>query len=266
MRLKFSSSTFLALAAVTTTTTTTTTYAFLAPSNSNTHRRSLLERKVGSWDNDDFLEALSGGNPQQEHPPKYQPEEDESRRVDGDQGGSRLKHMMSAMRQQDSSQGGFRPVENPFLTPPSTAPAAGGMNPQEMSVEEQARRFREMMMMNVQPQGTFAPQPPQSTRPTSRTDRAGRPVGRNRDADTIANSADLYFAQLKRDSSVRGMARIRGDDEAAENVFADSGIKELEGMMYENPYLKGYGGFRIVGIVVGLCIFRWVLVCIFRWA
>jgi hypothetical protein len=90
------------------------------------------------------------------------------------------------------------------------------------------------MMQN----GGEAAEAPRSTR-TARTDRAGRPVGRNRDADTIANAADLYFAQLKRDSSVRGKARIRGDAEKADQVFADKGIKELEGLMYENPYLKG---------------------------
>jgi hypothetical protein len=179
---------------------------------------------VGSWDNDGFLEALSGGN--------RQPEEDDEPR-DGDQGGSRLKEIMAKAQQATSStpERGFRPIENPFLTP--RTPPTTTTNFEEMSVEEQARRFREMMQ-----NGGEAAEAPRSTR-TARTDRAGRPVGRNRDADTIANAADLYFAQLKRDSSVRGKARIRGDAEKADQVFADKGIKELEGLMYENPYLKG---------------------------
>jgi hypothetical protein len=73
----------------------------------------------------------------------------------------------------------------------------------------------------------------------SKTDRAGRPVGRNRDADSIANTSDLYFAQLKRDSTVRTLARIRGEVEIAEKVFEDEGIKQLDDLLQKNPYLKG---------------------------
>merc|ERR1712146_541491 len=78
--------------------------------------------------------------------------------------------------------------------------------------------------------------PPQRA---ARTDRAGRPIGRNRDADTIANTSDLYFAQLKRDSTVRAIGRIRGDKEVSEAVFQDEGIKELDKMLKKNPYLQG---------------------------
>ena len=180
---------------------------------------------VGSWNNDGFLEALSGGGNQ---PPDDDNEDEEPR--DGDQGGSRLKEIMAKAQQSSiPSERGFRPIENPFLTPPPVSPP---IDPEELTLEEQARRFRQMM------QNGGGELPPQSRR-TARTDRAGRPVGRNRDADTIANAADLYFAQLKRDSSVRGVARMRGEDEKADKVFADEGIKELESLMYENPYLKG---------------------------
>jgi hypothetical protein len=179
---------------------------------------------VGSWNNDGFLEALSGGG----NEPPDEDEDDEPR--DGDQGGSRLKDIMAKAQQSSiPSEHGFRPIENPFLTPPPVSPP---IDPEELTLEEQARRFRQMM------QNGGGELPPQSRR-TARTDRAGRPVGRNRDADTIANAADLYFAQLKRDSSVRGVARMRGEDEKADKVFADEGIKELESLMYENPYLKG---------------------------
>ncbi|KAL3918387.1 MAG: hypothetical protein SGARI_007480 [Bacillariaceae sp.] len=112
-----------------------------------------------------------------------------------------------------------------------------------MSVEEQARMFREMMAQQQGSAETPAspppPQPAAAPQRTSKTDRAGRPVGRNRDADTISNTADLYFAQLKRDSAVRTMARVRGEDDVAEQVFEDEGIKQLEGILKENPHLVG---------------------------
>jgi len=167
MILKFSCATLLALAS-----TSTSVDAFLTPAVTTTRHVNLQQvQMVGSWDNDDFLDGLSGG--------------------------------------QDDS---------------------------ELSVEEQARRFREMMQNGGSGAGADVPPPP---RRVAQTDRAGRPVGRNRDADTIANTADLYFAQLKRDSTVRGMARLRGDQEEADKVFEDEGIKELEKMVTENPYLKG---------------------------
>mmetsp|Transcript_15246 Transcript_15246/g.24705 ORF Transcript_15246/g.24705 Transcript_15246/m.24705 type:complete len:679 (-) Transcript_15246:110-2146(-) len=124
----------------------------------------------------------------------------------------------------------------------STAPLAA--NPNELSVEEQARMFREMMAqqqggapaVNTPVVPVAADVPVQRV---AKTDRAGRPVGRNRDADTIANTSDLYFAQLKRDSTVRTLARIQGEDEVAEKVFEDEGIKQLDELLQKNPYLKG---------------------------
>merc|ERR1712238_459512 len=62
--------------------------------------------------------------------------------------------------------------------------------------------------------------------------------GRNRDADMIANSSDLYFAQLKRDSTVRTIGRIRGEKDISEAVFEDEGIEQLQSLVQENPYLK----------------------------
>ena len=82
--------------------------------------------------------------------------------------------------------------------------------------------------------GADIPVPARPSRPDP------RPAGRNRDADSIANTSDLYFAQLKRDSTVRGLARIRGDDETAQAIFEDEGIAQLEDLLHENPYLKGY--------------------------
>lgn len=153
---------------------------------------------------------------------------------DGDEneGSSRFREMMKLAQQQKEAgssgmPSGGRPIDNPFLNPTPSTPAA---NPGELSVEEQARMFREMMA------GNQAPPPP----PMQRVQQpGGRPVGRNADADKIANTSDLYFAQLKRDSTVRTLGRMRGDDEVSEAVFKDDGIKELDGLLLSNPYLKG---------------------------
>ena len=220
MLMRFSCATFLALAGI------AGTDAFLAPSTTQSRVASL---GVGSWDNDDFLSALSGDGSNKPEDDKEEEEEVIS------QGGSRFKSIMEAAKQQGGGAAEeMRPVsiENPFLNPTPSQPT----NPDDLSVEEQARMFREMMQ-----QGGGQPQAPQYQPPkrVAKTDRAGRPVGRNRDADQIANTADLYFAQLKRDSTVRTLQRIRGEHDEAEQVFADEGIKELDGLLQKNPYLQG---------------------------
>lgn len=57
----------------------------------------------------------------------------------------------------------------------------------------------------------------------------------NRDAYEVSNPADVYFAQLKRDSTVRSIARRNGDLETANAPFADAGVKALNG--YLSPEL-----------------------------
>merc|ERR1712157_625797 len=46
----------------------------------------------------------------------------------------------------------------------------------------------------------------------------GRKIGRNKDADAISNASDVYFAQLKKDSTTRDLARYSGDDTKANDV------------------------------------------------
>ena len=225
MKLNFAA--FLALAS----STTTTIDAFLSPNIVGSKIPSSTVQMVGGWDNDDFLAALSGGNPQAGNPPPQ--DGDGDKEEDGGQGGSMFKRILEQAKSR--VEPGPRPVMNPFLAVPND-PVSPANNPLELSVEEQARMFREMMKNGGVP---AAPMELPAVRRTARTDRAGKPVGRNRDADTIANTADLYFAQLKRDSSVRGIARIQGDDELANKVFEDEGIKELETILVKNPYLKG---------------------------
>jgi len=54
-------------------------------------------------------------------------------------------------------------------------------------------------------------------------------AGGNKDAYEVNNSADVYFAQLKRDSTLRTEARKRGDLETANSPFAEEGVKALGG-------------------------------------
>lgn len=222
---------------------------------------------VGGWDNDDFLNALSppsddksdreGRNSNNNHKNSNNSDDDDdqSKKVEDEpgSGSSKFKELLKAAEEAgDGRGGGFglgisgRAIENPFLSqstlsPPPPSPVVSNVNPDELSVEEQARRFREMMAQQQQGaappvlQDTIPPPPPR----VAKTDRAGRPVGRNRDADSIANTADVYFAQLKRDSTVRTIARLRGEEEVAEQVFADEGIKELGELLVKNPYLQG---------------------------
>lgn len=58
-------------------------------------------------------------------------------------------------------------------------------------------------------------------------------AGGNNDAYEVNNSADVYFAQLKRDSNVRIEARKRGDMETANAPFAEKGVKALTGLISE---------------------------------
>jgi hypothetical protein len=214
MLMKFSCAAFLALASV------GETEAFL-PLSVQKSKAAPLQVLGRGWDNDDFLEALSGGG-------SNKPEKEVDSKEEVSSGGSRFREAMEAAK----SQAAERPrvsVENPFLNPPPPPQLADRT---ELSIEDQARMFREMK----QQQSNSIPQGSQRT---AKTDRAGRPVGRNRDADQIANTADVYFAQLKRDSTVRMLARQRGEEDIAQAVFADEGIKILDNLLQENPYMKG---------------------------
>jgi hypothetical protein len=194
---------------------------------------------AGDRFSEDFLEALYPGKKDE----GSSGEEEE----DVGSGSSRFKDLLKAS-QQSGASGAQRiqhSIKNPFLNQPSSAIAnpiqSLSSNPDELPVEEQARLFREMMAQQQADVSLSPPTyPPAEPQRVARTDRAGRPVGRNRDADTIANTADLYFAQLKRDSTVRTLARIRGESDVADRVFEDEGIKQLDDLLQKNPYLKGY--------------------------
>jgi len=55
----------------------------------------------------------------------------------------------------------------------------------------------------------------------------------NKDACDITNPADVYLAQLKRDSAVRSEARKKGDMETANKPFEDFGVKAIGDILSE---------------------------------
>jgi len=68
---------------------------------------------------------------------------------------------------------------------------------------------------------------------------ASEPPERNRDAETISNTGDLYMAQLKLDSAIRKRAFLTGDDEVSQATFKDPRVGELlETEAANNPNLK----------------------------
>ena len=56
-------------------------------------------------------------------------------------------------------------------------------------------------------------------------------AGGNNDAYEVNNSADVYFAQLKRDSSIRTEARRRGDLDTANAPFTEKGVLALKNFL-----------------------------------
>jgi len=63
-----------------------------------------------------------------------------------------------------------------------------------------------------------------------------RPVGFNADSFTMANTADVYFAQLKQDAKTRKAARMSGDLETANTVFGDETVRQIGDSCVANPY------------------------------
>jgi len=183
-------------------------------------------------DNDDFLDSLS--NAEDTEPEgtykKFLPSDEEEK----NQGGTRFQQMVEAAKAAKSGRAGSPSLDLHISTDPSPPPtqSLADQSMENMSVDQQAAMFRAMMQQQQPPPTDYSPQSQKGL------DAKGRKIGRNRDADTIANTADLYFAQLKRDSSVRTMARIEGDDDIAEKVFEDEAVQKLKDQIKKNPYLE----------------------------
>ena len=179
--------------------------------------------------------------------------------ADESSGGGRLFREMMAKAQQHARLAQSQQSQPPTVDIPGNA--------MDLSVAEQAKLFRDIMAQRqheqLQQQNRFGPSPaqqqqrqheqemqsyaqkqlpnypygeqsakPQFLPPGTGFD--GRKIGRNRDAYMISTTADVYFAQLKQDSSSRNMARINGDDTKANEVFGDPTIQDIT--LAVNPY------------------------------
>jgi hypothetical protein len=221
------------------------------------------------WDNENFLQSLGNGddaikkaNDEYNRFSRYQPNPEDdvpSARVgdalpDGSIKGAALTpEMVEEIKRQnalDQGEGGQRfkqlmeraQAGPSRVPPPPPAPPIAGMPAgyENLTVEQQAEMFRQMMAQqsSYQPPLPYVPPPVAPIRqplgpPVARD---GRRIGRNRDADAVQNTADVYFAQLKRDSTSRNIARYNGDEEFANQIFADPSIQDIKASV--NPYLQ----------------------------
>ena len=135
-------------------------------------------------------------------------------------------------------------VQPPPPSIPSTASTTTSSVPslpegfEKLSVEAQAALFRQLMASPQPPRDQWpaAPGPRPEAKGQAMVAADGRKIGRNKDADSLVNSSDVYFAQLKLDSAVRNQARRQGDAEKADAVFADPTIPEIK--LHINPYME----------------------------
>lgn len=125
----------------------------------------------------------------------------------------------------------------------SAIPPSMIMTPEEiatLSVEEQARLYREYFYVQQHKKRTPSQQKSMGSTSENYLQAGigfdGKKIGSNRDADVISNTSDAYFAQLKRDSTTRNLARYSGDNVKANDVFHDPAIQDIK--VPVNPYLE----------------------------
>ena len=139
------------------------------------------------------------------------------------------------------------PQQQQMQTPPPPQQKFFDANGNEVSVP-MVRDANGNLVPWQPPQMQQQPPPPQMQAPvivepplppkTKQSDAVPRPAGFNPDAHTMANTADVYFAQLKQDSKVRKIARLSGDIETANTVFADDSVRQIKDSWRDNPYTK----------------------------
>jgi len=168
------------------------------------------------------------------------------------QGGKMFRSLMERARQKAQLPPSALQQQQQQLQPQQQPNLQISPNAMDLSVEEQARLFREIMLKQQQAQRYSSTSYAQQQLPDypygdnmqghnspylpPGIGFDGRKIGRNRDADIISTAADVYFAKLKLDSKTRNVARIAGDDEKANSVFHDPQIQEIK-RPPENPHL-----------------------------
>ena len=136
---------------------------------------------------------------------------------------------------------------NPVTTTPMVYDANGNLVPFTLPpppVQQQMQQPPAVSSASAVKAPQFVPNTPSSIEPplpttrTKSTPDSPRPVGYNADAYAVSNTADVYFAQLKQDSKIRKIARLKGDYETSEKVFGDVSVKEIGDSWNSNPYTK----------------------------
>jgi len=276
--------------------------SFSAVSTSTTTLFSDSRLKNPEWDNDDFLNSLSGTPEQRDQVNRSYHEQAEKTRAS--------QERMAQWRQ---TQEGGRSIPNiPQTSPPPQSMMTGSSleDAQDKIMGGMAQpgdisggsRFRNMMEQSGQKQGMVNPYPPQFHDPSEFTNNPyqqeqqppqqyqqppqqeqqpppqqiqqqaplsdpneilnqlanqvqpqqqqqyqqappimkdpNRPVGRNKDADQIANTSDMYFAQLKLDSKIRKRAFLSGDYDTSNKVFDDERVQNLPSELEKNPFIR----------------------------
>ena len=175
-------------------------------------------------------------------------------REDSSQGGSRFRALMARAKDQEQSRkaaygGNYDPTGNAAAAPDTTSatPPSIIMTPEEianLSIDEQARLYREFFYVQQKEksgqQNSIGGSKPIGSTASNYLGPGigfdGRKIGRNKDTLAISNAADVYFAQLKHDSTTRNLARYSGDNSKANEVFHDPAIHDIKAPV--NPYLE----------------------------
>jgi len=181
-------------------------------------------------------------------------------------GGQMLKKLMERAEKAKEDGGGSIPVPKSATPdqqppPPQIAPpvpeaqaaqpaAADAMTYYQMQLQawqQQVATYTQFIAANPEaastitipppppppPTAGFAPPPPQPPQQTQSKDKTARDYlppaidGRNSDLYEIANTADVYLAQLKRDTAVRNWAREDGDLDKANQPFQEEGVQAI---------------------------------------
>ena len=289
----------LALQILLTNAITTTAFQIPAPAFTNTKLYSDARLKNPEWDNDDFLESLSGTPQQREDVNRQYHEQAEKTRqsqermaewrqskesyknpsipsppqsmmggmmggegegegvqqsIDGMaqpgdiSGGSRFRNMMEQVGPKAYPEQFHDPSEftnNPYQQQPQQYQQPPPQQYQQQQPPQQQVSDPNELLNQIAgvPQ---QPQPPQQTQQQPQFQDPGRPVGRNKDADQIANTSDMYFAQLKLDSKIRKRAFLSGDYQTSNKVFDDERVQKLPEELQKNPFIRAVTEQRYV--------------------